>query len=139
MNFKTTIEINASPTRVWEVVSCVERWPEWIETYNAARWVAGGMAIGAKAEISQKRLPKLVWQVTELNPGVEFTWETSRPGVHATAIHKITPGRDGGSLLELGLSQSGPLAAVAAVLTGRQIRRYVQLEAEQLKRAAETG
>lgn len=139
MNFETTIEIDAPPTRVWEVVSSVERWPEWIETYKGARWLDGGMALGAKAEISQKRLPKLVYQVTRLDPGVEFAWESSSPGVRTVAIHKVTSGGDGRSILELQLSQSGPLATVAALLTGRQSRRYVQLEAERLKRAAEAA
>ena len=137
MNFETTIAIDAPPTRVWDVISSIERWPEWIDTYQAARWLDSGMALGAKAEITQKRLPKLVYQVTRLDPGVEFTWETSSLGVRTVAVHTITPSADGRSILGLRLSQNGSLAAVAALLAGRQTRRYVQLEAERLKHAAE--
>jgi hypothetical protein len=97
------------------------------------------MALGAKAEINQKRLPKLVYQVTRLDPGVESTWETSTPGVRTVAIHKITSTGDRRSILHLQLSQTGSLATVAALLTGRQTRRYVQFEAVRLKRAAEAG
>ena len=137
MNFETTIEVDAPPPRVWDVISSIERWPGWIDTYQAARWLDSGMALGAKAEITQKPLPKLVYQVTRLDPGVEFTWETSSLGVRTVAIHTITPSADGRSILGLRLSQKGPLAGVAALLAGRQTRRYVQLEAERLKQAAE--
>jgi hypothetical protein len=57
--------------------------------------------------------------------------------VRTVAVHTITPSADGRAILGLRLSQSGPLAAIAALLAGRQTRRYVQLEAERLKHAAE--
>jgi hypothetical protein len=120
-------------------MSAVERWPEWIETYRDVTWLNGGMAVGAKARISQKRMPKLEWTVTAVEPGVSFSWETRTPGVHTLGAHTVTDAGEGRARMTLSLEQSGPGAGLVGLLVGGQTRRYVDLEAASLKRAAESA
>src|SRR6202162_4886260 len=69
MQTHSSVEIAAPASLVWYVFSDVERWPEW--TASVPRLVAldgPGLAVGKRFEIKQPRMPKLVWEVTEVNP-----------------------------------------------------------------------
>ena len=73
------VEIDAPATVVWDVYSDVERWPEW--TASVTRLVAldgPGLAVGKRYEIKQPRMPKLVWEVTDVTPGVGRTGAPAR-------------------------------------------------------------
>ena len=75
------VEIEAPAGVVWDVFSDVERWPEW--TASVTRLVAldgPGLAVGKRFEIKQPRMPKLVWEITDLNPGTSWTWVQRSPG-----------------------------------------------------------
>ena len=77
---------------VWEVFGDVERWPEW--TASVTRLVAldgPGLAVGKRFEIKQPRMPKLVWEVTEVDPGVSWTWVQRSPGGCDLARHEVIP------------------------------------------------
>ena len=66
----SSVDIDAPASLVWDVFSDVERWPEW--TASVTRLVAldgPGIAVGKRFEIKQPRMPKLVWEVTEVVPG----------------------------------------------------------------------
>jgi hypothetical protein len=82
-------------------------------------------------------MPKLVWQVTEVEEGRSFTWVASSPGVRTVARHAVDADPEGGSRLTLTLEQEGPLAGLVGLLMGRQTRRYVRTEAAGLAAAAE--
>ncbi len=63
------VDIDAPAAVVWDVFSDVERWPEW--TASVTRLVAldgPGLAVGKRFEIKQPRMPKLVWEVTDVTP-----------------------------------------------------------------------
>ena len=74
------IEIDASAGVVWDVFVDVERWPEW--TASVERIVAldgPAIEVGNRFEIKQPRMPTLVWEVTEVRPGVSWTWRQRYP------------------------------------------------------------
>lgn len=81
----------------------------------------------------------MVWDVTEVEPGESFSWVARSPGITPRATHHLTPGLSGGVTVSLGLQQRGPLAWPLALLTARLTRRYVQLEADGLKRRCEAA
>jgi uncharacterized protein YndB with AHSA1/START domain len=140
MHLEKSVEIDASPERVWAVMADVERWPEWTRSMSRVELTSGRpLGSGSEARVKQPRMPAMRWRVTDYQPGVNFTWETRSPGAKTVASHRIAPRPGGGSTVTLVLDQTGPLAAVISPFIGRMSRRYVQMEAEGLKRRAETA
>lgn len=141
METSTTVEIDAPPERVWDVLADVERWPEWSETVDAVVRLGGdGLGVGSRVRIEQPKLPPAEYVVTACEPGREFTWETRSPGVRVTAWHRVTPRGDGGSSVWLAVRQSGPVGAVMGRLFFKGLtERYLALEAAGLKARSELG
>ena len=111
----SAIEIAAPPALVWEVFADVERWPEWTASVTTLRALDGpGLAVGKRFEIKQPRLPRLVWEVTELVEGASWTWEQRSPGGRTIASHEVT-----------------------ARLMRSTTKRYLELEAQGLKARSE--
>jgi uncharacterized protein YndB with AHSA1/START domain len=138
-HFETTVEIDAEPRDVWAALIDVERWPQWTDSMEEVRWVDGATpAVGSRARVKQPGMPALTWAVTEIEAGRSFDWQTSSPGVRTVGTHTIAAAGDGRSTLTLGLRQSGALVGLVNALTGSRTRRYVQMEADGLKRAAES-
>jgi uncharacterized membrane protein len=150
VHHETSIEIAASPDAVWSTLSDVERWPEWTRSVTEVeRLDAGDFGAGSRARVKQPGMPRLVWEVTEYVPGEVFSWASRAPGVTTTGGHRLEAGRSvpgsregapGGPVtVRLTLDQEGPLAPIVWRLTGSRSRRYVQMEADGLKRRCESG
>lgn len=135
---ESSIEIDASPAAVWDVYADVERWSEW--TASITRVVAldgAGLAVGKRFEIKQPRFPKLVWAVTEVEPGASWTWRQASPGGRTTAWHRVAAAGEGRTVVTSGVDQRGPLGVLVGLLTRRLTRRYLRMEAEGLKSRSE--
>ena len=140
MDFATTVEVDAPAEALWRAVADVEQWPAWTRSMQEVSWVGGGeLAVGSRARVKQPGLPRLVWEVSELAPGRSFTWRTTSPGVTTTGTHLVRPLGSGRAQLTVGISQSGPMAPLVGLLTGRRTGRYIRLEADGLKRCAESA
>lgn len=138
MHVETAVEIDASPERVWGVMTDVERWPEWTASVERAeRLDDGPLRAGSRARLKQPRFPPVVWEVTDLEPGRSFSWTAKNVGVTSIGEHRITPGPSGSVTVNLTLRQQGPLAPLLAVFTSKLTRRYVATEALGLKRRCE--
>jgi hypothetical protein len=139
MDVERTVEIVASPERVWAVMTDVERWPEWTASVRRAeRLDAGPFGVGSRARIRQPRLPVAVWTVTALEPGRYFEWQSTGPGLRTVAGHRIEARGAGSTRVSLSLAWSGPLAPLVRLLFGSLSSRYVEMEAHGLKRRCET-
>lgn len=135
--FSFAVDIQASPDRVWAVMSDIERWPEWTPTVASIQRVdPGPLAVGSRARIRQPKLPPAEWQVTELDEGRNFTWVTRRPGVRMTARHWVEAD-GGGSRATLSLQYAGLLGPLVARLTRGLNERYLALEARGLRERSE--
>ena len=130
--FVTSRHIDAPTEPVWQVLFDVARWPEWLPTVDSVeRLDDGPVQVGSRAEVRQPRLPRAVWEVTEVVEGRSFTWEATGPGMRTIGRHEVVP--DGaGSLVTLGIEQIGPVGAVAALVWRRLTQRYIELEAQSL-------
>jgi uncharacterized membrane protein len=136
-DFSVTVQVDAPPHRVWEVMSDVERWPDWTPTVTSVRRTnAGPLRIGAKARVEQPRLPAATWVVTALADGRWFDWESRAPGVRVLARHAVEPNGDG-SRVTLAVQFTGPIGSLIGHATAGLSRRYIALEADGLKRRAE--
>ena len=133
-----SVEIDAPAPLVWDVYSDVERWPVWTASVTEVVPLDGsGIAVGKRFEIKQPRLPKLVWEVTEFEPGVSWTWRQRSPGGTTLGRHEVLAGDDGRTLVRQSIDQRGPIGVVVGVLMLRLTKRYLALEAAGLKQRSE--
>src|SRR5688572_33028741 len=129
MEQSVTVKIAASPERVWEVLTDVERWPEWTETVTSVKRLdEGPLRTGSRAKINQPKIPETEYVVTELDPGRSFTWAARGSGVTTTARHIIEVLPDGGSRVTLAVEQGGWLGSVMGLFYRGLTDRYLANE-----------
>ncbi|ORW43038.1 polyketide cyclase [Mycobacterium paraense] len=133
-----SIEIDAPPQLVWDVFSDVERWPEWTASVTSLTGQDGStLAAGKRFAIKQPGLQKLVWRVSEIEPGTSWTWVHRSPGVRVTARHYVTARPGGRTLVRQELDQRGVLGALVAQLMVKRTKRFLAMEAQGLKARSE--
>jgi uncharacterized membrane protein len=135
---ESSIEIAAPAAVVWDVFTDVERWPEWTTSVEQMVALDGpSLEIGKRFEIKQPRLPKLVWEVTQLTPGVTWTWRQRSFGGTTLATHEVTGLGGDRTLVHQRIDQRGPVGVTVGLLMRRLTRRYLTLEGEGLKARSE--
>jgi uncharacterized membrane protein len=135
--FVKEIDVAAKPERVWEVMSDLDRWPEWTRSVSSVKRLGDKpFVIGTKVFIRQPKLPPAVWKISEVETGRSFTWTSSAPGIHVTATHSAVPAPSG-SRVTLYLEYRGFVGELFARLTERITERYMNYEAEGLKARSE--
>ncbi len=133
-----SVEIAAPPQLVWDVFSDVERWPEWTASVTSLVGLDGAaLAVGRRFAIKQPGMQKLVWKVTEIDPGSSWTWVQRSPGVLVTARHYVTAQAGGRTLVRQQLDQGGVLGALVGRLMVKKTKRFLELEAQGLKARSE--
>jgi uncharacterized membrane protein len=139
VKIEQAISINAPPAKVWDVMADVENWPRWTESVTKIeRLDSGPFAVGSRAKIKQPRLPEVIWEVIDLEPSSYFAWRASSRGVTTVGGHRVAAS-DGGSTVTLTIDQGGPMSWLASLLFGGMSRRYVDMEAQGLKRYCESS
>jgi uncharacterized membrane protein len=133
-----SIEIDAPVQLVWEVFSDVERWPEWTASVTSLVGRDGvDLAVGKRFSIKQPGMGTLVWKVTEVDPGLSWTWVQRAPGALTSARHDVIALPDGRTQVRQQLDQRGVLGELVARLMVNKTKRFLQLEARGLKSRAE--
>jgi uncharacterized membrane protein len=139
MNFEKSIEIDASQQRVWDVLSDLQAWPERIETVDSVGLLTPGpISKGSRVRLKQPKLPDGTWDITIWDPPSYFEWTQKESGVTNVAGHRVEALGEGRARLTLTLDMRGFLIPVFGRLYKGLTNRYMNLEAEGMKRAAET-
>ncbi|HSB88144.1 MAG TPA: SRPBCC family protein [Ilumatobacteraceae bacterium] len=134
----SSVEIGAPAAIVWDVFADVERWPTWTRSVERIVALDGpGIEVGKRFEIKQPRLPNLVWEVTEVEPGVSWTWRQRSFGGTTFATHEVVPQEGERTLVRQRIDQRGPIGVAVGVLMLRLTKRYLDLEAQGLKAHSE--
>jgi uncharacterized membrane protein len=132
------IAIDAPAAVVWDVFSDVEHWPEWTASVTRVVGFDGpDIAVGKRFEIKQPRMPRLVWEVTEVTPGASWTWVQRSPGGLTVARHDVIPESGHCTQVKQQLDQRGPIGSLVGLLMRGMTRRYLELEAAGLKTRSE--
>lgn len=140
MRFEKSIEINASQQRVWDVLSDLEAWPRRIETVDTVELLTPApITTGSRLRLKQPKLPEGTWEITAWDPPSYFEWRSKSSGVTNVAGHRVEALDDGRARLSLMLDMRGFLVPVIGLFYRDLTNRYVTLEAEGMKRAAETA
>jgi uncharacterized protein YndB with AHSA1/START domain len=137
MQQSITVEIEAPPERVWEVLADVER-SEWAQTVTWVRPLdQGPLRPGSRAKINQPKVPETEYVVGELEPDQSFTWVATGPGVTTTARHAVHAQPAGGTRVRLAVEQPGLLGSVMGRVYRGMTERYLANEAAGLKARSE--
>lgn len=135
--YEETVEVDADPRRVWDVLTDVESWPEWTPSMTTVELVTSPpFGPGSRAAIKQPRLSPAEMTVDRYVEGRSFAWSSKTVGLRTVADHVVEP-TPTGSRVTLVVTQSGPLAGAVRLMYGRMIRRYVHMESAGLKARAE--
>jgi uncharacterized protein YndB with AHSA1/START domain len=136
-DFQTTVEVRASPDRVWAVLRDVEHWPQWTPTVTSVQpRDPGPLEVGSQVRLHQPKLAPAEWRVTHLEEGHGFTWVCHHPGVRVTAGHWLEPTPEG-SRITLSLHFAGFLGPLVARVYRSLNRRYLAMEADGLRSCCE--
>jgi uncharacterized membrane protein len=140
MRFEESIEIDASQQRVWDVLSDLEAWPQRIETVDAVELLTPApMAEGSRVRLEQPKLPAGTWDITAWDAPSYFEWTQKESGITSVAGHRVEALGEGRARLTLTIDMRGLLIPVMGRFYKGLINRYMNLEAEGMKRAAETA
>jgi uncharacterized protein YndB with AHSA1/START domain len=137
--FTRSIAIQAPIERVWTILADLERWPEWTASVRSVRALGSTpLGVGARYRVEQPKLKPADFTISDWRPPHSFTWKMGTTALSAVAVHTLTPTPEG-CRLELKLDFCGPLSWAVGVLAGKITREYMTLEAEGLKRRAESA
>ena len=133
---RVAITIDAPIEVVWKIFTDVERWPTWTQSVTSVELIDGPMRLGARARIRQPRLPTVVWEVTDWQPGRSWTWMATGPGARTAASHVLTASGKS-TVAEQSIVPSGPIGRLAAYMWRSLTREYLAMEAAGLKQRCE--
>ena len=137
MRFEKTIEIDAAQQRVWDVLSDLEAWPQRIETVDVVELLTPApLTKGSQVRLQQPKLPEGTWDITVWDAPSYFEWMQKTTGITSVAGHRVEALGEGRARLTLTLDMRGFLIPIALFYRGLT-NRYMNLEAEGMKRAAE--
>jgi len=137
--FKTEIDIVATPERVWEVMRDLERWPEWTTSITKMTLLdPQPIALGTRVQVLQPELQPAVWKFTVIEPDKGFEWATGNFMLRMLAGHWITPTASGVKVT-LTIDVSGWLGGYVARKYGDLTRQYMGVEARGLKARSEAS
>ena len=140
MHFEKSIEIDATQQRVWDVLSDLEAWPQRIETVDTVELLTPApIAKGSRVKLKQPKLPEGTWDVTAWDAPSYFEWTQKSGGTTSVAGHRVEALGDGRASLTLTLDMRGLLIPIMMLFYKDLTNRYMNLEAEGMKRAAESA
>lgn len=140
MRFEKSIDIDAQQQRVWDVLSDLEGWPRRIETVDFVELLTPApLAKGSRVRLKQPKLPEGTWDITVWDAPTYFEFRQKSGGISNVAGHRVEALEEGGSRLTLSLEMSGLLIPVIALFYKGRTNRYMTIEAEGMKRAAESA
>ena len=140
MHFEQSIDIDARQQRVWGVLSDLEAWPQRIETVDVVELLTPApVGEGSCVRLKQPKLPEGTWEVTVWDAPSYFEFRQKSGGVTNVAGHRVEALEDGRSRLTLTLDMRGLLVPVVALFYKGLTNRYMTVEAQGMKRAAESA
>lgn len=140
MRFEQSIDIDAQQQRVWDVLSDLEAWPRRIETVDVVELLTPPpVATGTRVRLKQPKLPEGTWEVTVWDAPSYFEYRQQSGGVTSVAGHRVGVLEEGRSRLTLTLEMRGLLVPIVALFYKGLTNRYMTVEAQGMKRAAESA
>jgi uncharacterized membrane protein len=139
MHFEQSVDIDAGQKRVWDVLSDLEAWPQRIETVDAVELLTPApVGEGSRVRVRQPKLPEGIWEVTVWDAPAFFEFRQQSGGVTTVAGHRVEALEEGRSRLTLTLEMRGLLVPILGRFYRDLTNRYMRIEVDGMKRAAES-
>jgi uncharacterized membrane protein len=139
MRFEQSADVDALQQRVWDVLSDLEAWPQRIETVDAVELLTPApVGDGSRVRVRQPKLPEGTWEITVWDAPSFFEFRQQSGGVTTVAGHRVEALEEGRSRLTLTLEIRGLLVPILGRFYRDLTNRYMRIEAEGIKRAAES-
>jgi len=140
VRFEESIDVEAGQQRVWDVLSDIEGRPSHIETVDVVELrTPGPVAEGSRVRLKQPKLPEGEWEITVWDPPSYFEFRQKSGGVTNVAGHRVEALAEARSRLTLSLDMQGLLVPVVALFYKDLTKRYMTIEAQGMKSAAESA
>jgi uncharacterized membrane protein len=140
MRFENSVEIDAPQQRVWDVLSDLEAWPQRIETVDVVELLTPPpITRGSRVRLKQPKLPEGTWDITIWNAPSYFEWTQKTSGITTVAGHRVEALGEARARLTLTLDMRGLLIPIIGLFYKGLTNRYMNLEAQGMKRAAEAA
>jgi carbon monoxide dehydrogenase subunit G len=139
MHFEQSVDVDARPQRVWDVLTDIEAWPQRIETVESAELLTPPpMGAGARIRLRQPRLGEGTWEVTAWEAPAFFEFHQKTGGITTVAGHRVQELEAGRSRLTLTLDMRGLLVPIFGRIYRDLTNRYMTTEVQSIKRVAES-
>ncbi len=139
MRFEQSIDIDARQQRVWDVLGDLEAWPQRIETVDVVELLTPApVGEGSRVRLKQPKLGEGTWEVTAWDAPSYFEFRQKSGGVTIVAGHRVEALEEVRSRLTLTLEMQGLLVPVFGRVFKGLTNRYMTLEAQGMKRAAQS-
>lgn len=140
-----TIEIDAPPEHVWEIVMDPRRLADWVTIHRHLDHVPSRLQRGSTFDqtLNLRGAPlHVAWTVVDVDPPRSAVWEGQGPAhSRASIVYELAPAGEHGTRFDYTNEfkpPGGPLGAVAGrVLVGGLSQREAQRSLERLKQLAE--
>ncbi len=140
MRFEKSIDIDAPQQRVWDVLSDLEAWPQRIETVDSVEILTPTpITEGSRVRLKQPKLPEGIWDITVWDAPSYFEWTQRTGGIVSVAGHRVEALGEGRARLTLTLDMRGFAIPIVALFYKKLTNRYMSLEADGMKQAAESA
>ena len=140
MRFEKSIDIEAPQQRVWDLLSDIEGWPQRVATVETVELLTPApLTKGSRVRLKQPKLPEGTWDITIWDAPTYFEWTQKTSGTTSVAGHRVEALGDGRSRLTLTLDMRGLLIPIIALFYKKLTNDYMNLEAEGMKREAESA
>jgi len=140
MRFEESIDIDAQQQRVWHVLSDLEAWPRRIETVEVVELITPApVAEGSRVLLKQPKLPAGTWDITVWDSPSYFELRQKSGGVTSVAGHRVEVLERDRSRLTLSMDMRGVLVPVIGLFYRSLVTRYMSIEAQGMKLAAESA
>jgi uncharacterized membrane protein len=140
MRFEKSIDIDAPQQRVWDVLSDLEAWPQRIETVDTVELLTPApITKGSRVRLKQPKLPEGTWEITAWDAPSFFEWRQKEGGAAIVGGHRVDALGEGRARLTLTIDMRGLLIPIIGRFYRDLTDRYMNLEAEGMKRAAESA
>ena len=140
MRFEQSIDIDAQQQRVWDVLGDLEAWPQRIETVDSVELLTPApLGEGSRVRLKQPKLPEGIWEVTVWDAPSYFEFHQRSGGITSVAGHRVEQLEEGRSRLTLTLEMRGLLVPIFGRIYKGLTNRYMTIEAQGIKGAAESA